>query len=727
MRKPRRAFFTLIAIVLCAIALLPFLKFDNDIYRSFSSGSVHSGNYASLLSRLDVQPGEIIVVVLSEKGFEPDDYEHFIELTIAYGLVEDVAAVLSPINGRFPADHPAYPMQPVFHLDLENGEIESRLADFQKSAPYLRPLVSADRKAAVFAISLKHNSHATTTALAELQTITSDMAREGLTYRFTGQNIIGSEMVRALRSDLLIFNIAGGALALLMAIWIFGRLRLILIAFLPAVLATLVSLSAFVVIGLPITVISNVVPVLVLVLALADSVHLTLHFRDAHSCKKGLYRAARSVIEIGPACALTAATSAMAFAAIATSDNALLRELALIGLLSVLIAYTVVIMSFALLAPLLEKGSGQHSGTKPGLQLPDRFTAFILSKRRLIIWTGLGLTVVLALGAGRLDPWFNLDDNLPVGGEVRQANKTMAQSFGGYFRIWAEVEFDGPETLETSAGWDRLADLTDTIAKAAPDNTVISLTTFARWLGSGKQMPPADQLADLPQQLVRELLSGDGDTARIIVFVPEPMVDGKSLDNQKRIERAISGAGLESVGLPIIMRYESLAVVQQLCLGLALACLVVVAALAFVFRWPGLAILLILPNTLPLLGTAACLILIGDGQITPTAVLALTVAFGIAVDDSIHVINRYRLEKSRRENADEALMVTMRETGRAMIATTVLICIGVAVTLFSAFIMVRLFGLMLIIAFVLALFADLVLLPALLSATARRRFWRPSA
>ena len=182
-----------------------------------------------------------------------------------------------------------------------------------------------------------------------------------------------------------------------------------------------------------------------------------------------------------------------------------------------------------------------------------------------------------------------------------------------------------------------------------------------------------------------------------------------------RIERAALDASADRiVGLPDIMRHESIAIINQLGLGLLIACLSSTVLIALAFRWPGLVIALFVPNMLPLILTASALHFLNYGHLTPTAVLALTIAFGIAVDDSIHVINRFRLERNRGLNVDEALKHTIQRTGKVMVLTTLLLSVGLAITQISAFAPVKLFGLMLILTFIIALLADLLLLPALL-------------
>ena len=98
-----------------------------------------------------------------------------------------------------------------------------------------------------------------------------------------------------------------------------------------------------------------------------------------------------------------------------------------------------------------------------------------------------------------------------------------------------------------------------------------------------------------------------------------------------------------------------------------------------------------------------------------TAILALTVAFGIAVDDTVHFLNRYRQALEIGLPRDAAIRQALATAGRAMVLTTILVCAGLLVTLTSSFFPVALFGGMIGASILVALFADLVLLPALLT------------
>jgi predicted RND superfamily exporter protein len=105
-------------------------------------------------------------------------------------------------------------------------------------------------------------------------------------------------------------------------------------------------------------------------------------------------------------------------------------------------------------------------------------------------------------------------------------------------------------------------------------------------------------------------------------------------------------------------------------------------------------------------------------------VLSLTIAFGIAVDDTTHFLSHY-LHARREEGKDhrKAVHFTMERIGGAIVATTLILCSGTAIVMFSALPQVALFGTLFVITLALALLGDVFILPALLIAGGR--FFHP--
>lgn len=234
-------------------------------------------------------------------------------------------------------------------------------------------------------------------------------------------------------------------------------------------------------------------------------------------------------------------------------------------------------------------------------------------------------------------------------------------------------------------------------------------------LGNARRLPTLDEIADIPKDLADGLLTVDRTKARLFAFVTEPMRDQMSLDDFEVIEKTALGLGVQRIyGLPVVMRYESVAIVNQLRWGLLIACIASVFIIATAFRRLSFLPLLLIPNVLPLLVAGASVHILNGGALTPAAVLALTIAFGIAVDDTIHFVLRFKQHRDSGSSMDQAPSGALHQSGRPIVVTTLLLCAGMLVTVTSVFEPVRLFGQLLMITFVTALIADLLLLPALL-------------
>ena len=113
------------------------------------------------------------------------------------------------------------------------------------------------------------------------------------------------------------------------------------------------------------------------------------------------------------------------------------------------------------------------------------------------------------------------------------------------------------------------------------------------------------------------------------------------------------------------------------------------------------------------------------GGLDYATIVGLTVAFGLAVDDTIHVLNRFELEKQRSSSTLLAIDRSMRLIGIVLILTTAVVLAGLLVTQFSAVPPTRRFGMICILTLIFALIADLVILPALILASSSvKDHWR---
>ena len=148
--------------------------------------------------------------------------------------------------------------------------------------------------------------------------------------------------------------------------------------------------------------------------------------------------------------------------------------------------------------------------------------------------------------------------------------------------------------------------------------------------------------------------------------------------------------------------------------SMSVALVVITTLIGLIFRSVGLALLSLVPNVLPLVLPLGVLGLLGVALDGP-AVLVVSVALGICVDDTIHFFTKYTRARSRGESMEDALRSAFREVGAALTYTTVLLILGFAVLASSQFTPNKMMGKLALVMIALAWVADFVLTPALLS------------
>lgn len=147
--------------------------------------------------------------------------------------------------------------------------------------------------------------------------------------------------------------------------------------------------------------------------------------------------------------------------------------------------------------------------------------------------------------------------------------------------------------------------------------------------------------------------------------------------------------------------------------GLAISLLVVSFAVFLMFRNARMALVALIPNIIPLLIVAGLMGWIGIDLKVPTAII-FTIAFGVAVDNTLHILSRLRIELGKGKQAGEAIHHAYLHTGKSVVLTAIILIIGFLSFAFSESRATFTVGLMISVTLFVALWADLVILPLLM-------------
>ncbi|MEM9023164.1 MAG: MMPL family transporter, partial [Bacteroidota bacterium] len=155
--------------------------------------------------------------------------------------------------------------------------------------------------------------------------------------------------------------------------------------------------------------------------------------------------------------------------------------------------------------------------------------------------------------------------------------------------------------------------------------------------------------------------------------------------------------------------------------GLLIAFGVIALIMGVLFRSFSIIIISLIPNVLPLLVIGGIMGFSGIDLKVATSII-FTIAFGIAVDDTIHYMSKLRLELAKGRTLPYAIKRTSISTGKAITVTSVILCAGFVTLILSTFTSTFYIGLLISITLLVAVLSDLILLPVLLL-----YFYKPKA
>jgi predicted RND superfamily exporter protein len=438
--------------------------------------------------------------------------------------------------------------------------------------------------------------------------------------------------------------------------------------------------------GIAIDPVMGALPVVLIVLGFSDALHLW------HAALHGRGGLAQAAAETAPAAVLTSVTTMIAFASLVVAGAPSLDRLALSGAVGV----GVVLVAVLVLTPALLAALGVP---RPGERVPATFAAVVPPALAALAWRGTPL-VALLLVAGlaavqnRSQPGFRYADYLPTGAPVTQA-LARAEALG--------------------LGADRLFVVVDAAPERAPGGNARA-AALAVWGADSRAWIDSSAGAEM----LGRMRATDGSGHALPVQAPISAAGAPAQAGIRALESALAEAGLAGVarvvgpGQALVM--EGPRVAEGLRQGLYLTIAAVTVLIALIYRSIPLALASIGPNLVPILGVEAWLVATGR-EVSIMNMIALTVAFGMAVDDTLHLLNRLRLAQGPDPAA--RLAEAVRAAGPPMAATTLVLIAGLLVTLGSSLPGLAVFGGLIALAVVLALAADLFLLPALVLVCAR--------
>ncbi len=491
-------------------------------------------------------------------------------------------------------------------------------------------------------------------------------------------------------------------------------------------------------VGQPINLVLTVLPSIVFVVAMSDVIHLVSKYLDELRLGKERLEAIKIAYkEIGFATLLTSVTTAIGFLTLLTVVMKPVQAFGIYTAMGVLFAF---VLAYTLLPAMLVLTKPPKIVTVGYIKntwypVLHRMFRWVVKHYKPVAVSFIAVLGISLIGASKIESNYFLLEDLKEESSLRQDYVYFDQKFMGLrpFELSFEVKEEGKNIYdyEVLTKLNRLDSFLVADYGLKQCGSIIQILKIANRTEHGGQadyfsFPSESETKNYLKRIGR--FDKDGllnlfvdSTERFARFsstmgdIGRYAIDEKNERFKTFFEEEIGTDLLqyEFTGTGHLLDVNMGRLSENLLRGLLLAVVIVSLLMGFLYRSVKIVLIALVPNVLPLIMLAAILGFLGIQLKVSTAII-FTISFGIAVDDTIHFMSKLKLEINKGKSLIYALKRTYLSTGRAIILTTLILCSGFLLLLFSDFLGTFYVGLLISCTLFFALMADLLFLPVLL-------------
>ena len=534
-----------------------------------------------------------------------------------------------------------------------------------------------------------------------------------------GLPILRTRYVELVEYERGIFIPIAFVIAAITLIWIFRQIRMLIIA-LTSILISLIWVSGIMALfNISINVISYLTFNLLMIIGVSDAIHLLMKYHEEINKNSNKRSTLEVVIEkIGSALFLTSFTTAVGFMSLSITNIRILQEFGVImGVgIGILFIVTIIIMPIMLLY----------------INIPDKIhiERLILKRKKSLSFQSLKAVqkypkVVITLSGFLLIlsiyGIYQIDSNVTVLGDLKPSNKLykdisfVEDNFGGTLPL---------EIIISSIGTPLSKDLyikTNSVNTIDNSDFYNKVNLFMNELSNYENIKSVTGYWNLDGSLnAQQNKYTNKDRTEIRISCGIENIDSNQADWLKKsiikdyITVFDTENGLKVTGSTLLALKMNRYLIASLLNSFIIAFIVIFISMNILFRSIKLSLVSIIPNIIPLLFAGAVMGFFGI-ELRPATAMTFSIALGIAVDDTIHFLSRFRSEYLITRSHEKSTTTTILTTGRAIIGTSITLGMGFLVLIFSNFKPNFEFGILATIILIVALLSSLILLPALIN------------
>lgn len=727
------------ATLITAILLFPLagLKPDNSINVWYKHGEESFRRYRQFISTFG-NDANITIIYRNDELFTKEQLSLNRHLTARLLEMKNIKQVRSLTNLSTVKPGGVLPI-PVPLVDENRTDLHALRKEITSNKALIDHVISRDGKATALALDLfdLHDT-AAEEVIAEISVLLGEPEFRANQYHLLGGIPILVEMNRLSNRESVTF-VTANVLIIFILLWmILKSVKFAMATIIIAVVSTLWAMGWYA--GHhTLNMITGIMPLIILVISVADSVHFFWQYTLARSSEPSPKQVVLSALKgVWVPCLFTTLTTAVAFLAFLFSSIPPLQSLGLYTALGVIIAY---LLTFTLLPALLlvtQKDHKIQAGKSDSLlKIPGiaELPGWTLRCRKEII--GIAGIIMILSAWGLAQVRFETDQirYLRPDNPIRIAADLAQQWFEGIYPLEIVLRAPDKKHFFRRENLRLIRDLERDILEDRAVKTLFSPMTFlmqaqkdlssheSRDLSFLEMIPGLDAVLSAGKDGLRRFLSPDGDQLRISVL--SRWLDNRQLEDLiARIGPLVSSA-CEKAGLKgLITGYSVMYVdLNRRLLKSQISSFAISFSMIFVMlfllskKW-SIAALGMIPNILPILTTLGIIGWLGI-KLDVATVLIAAISLGITVDDTVHLI--YAYSRHGEKDSPYLLEFVMRRVGHPVVMTSVILIGGFSVMMFSSFLPIFYFGAFVSLNVFFALLYDLALLPVLLDPLHQRR------
>jgi predicted RND superfamily exporter protein len=626
-------------------------------------------------------------------------------------------------------------------------------------------IVSEDETSTVVFATLDYTSHEhRTIAIYDgIKEIVTDLGGPE-EYYVSGIPMIMSRDASYMKNDMTFLIPLVILVILIILFLVFRNIRGMITPLLVVVISVIWTMGLMAILGIPISIISTALPVLLVAIGCADGIHIITEIYGRLSVGLEKHRAIVDTMEeISSPVIMTSLTTMAGFGSLMTSSLSPIREFgafAAFGIFAAMVFSLLFIPAMMMILKAPEKlGVAVDRGERitPLVRILDWAAERVIHNKLWVFGLFVPLFIFVIFMTTQIEVGYGFIRDFKKKSEIRIADEKINEKFPGSISFNVVLDSGAPGGAKDPAFLAAVEGLQrhlESDPMVGGSSSLVDFITRMNYVmhdndpaynrlpyteehvmvedGDDASDEPSFETVDGTALIAQYLLlyenSGGEDVDKVVdfeyqkvnvVFQLKSSYSRDILDVEREARGYISdhftdGSSGHLTGTGDLIVVISHYIIKSQLISLATSIIVVFLMLMIVFKSFNAGVYSILPLVFTIFANFAVMRIFGVSLDIATAMIA-SMGLGIGIDYAIHFVSRYRIERHRGEAVEDALKNTMHSTGRAIIFNAIAVAMGFLVLIFSNFKPIMNVGWLVAVTMMISAAATMIILPALIA------------